>query len=66
MPKYLIKATVVFHYEIDAEDHEEALVQGAEPHNLDVQEFLRDIIDAEATELDDSWEGLWSIPNPNG
>ena len=66
MPKYLIKAPVVFHYEIDAEDHEEALVQGSEPHNLDIQEFLRDIIDAEATELDDSWEGLWSIPNPNG
>jgi hypothetical protein len=66
MPKYLIKATVLFHYEIEAEDHEEALVQASEPHNLDIQEFLRDIIETEATELDESWEGLWTIPNPNG
>jgi hypothetical protein len=66
MPKYLIKATVLFHYEIEADDHEHALIEASEPHNLDTKEFLRDIIETEATELDESWEGLWTIPNPNG
>jgi len=66
MPKYLIKATVVFHYEIEADDHNHALIEASEPHNLDIQTYLRDIIDTEATELDDTWQGLDSIPDPNG
>jgi hypothetical protein len=66
MPKYLIKATVLFHYEIEAEDHEHALVEASEPNNLDTQEFLRDIIDTEAILIDENYQGLWSIPNPNG
>jgi hypothetical protein len=66
MPKYLIKATVLFHYEIEADDHEHALVEASEPNNLDTQEFLRDIIDTEAILIDENYQGLWSIPNPNG
>jgi hypothetical protein len=65
MPKYLIKATVVFHYEIEAEDHEEALFQGLEPHNLEIHDFLRDVIEAEATLIDENYQGLDSIPDPN-
>jgi hypothetical protein len=48
MPKYLIKATVVFHYELEAENHEEAVIQGEEGHNLEIHEFIRDVIEAEA------------------
>jgi hypothetical protein len=65
MPKYLIKATVVFHYELEAENHKEAVSQGFEGHNLEIHDFIRDVIEAEATELDDTWEGLWTIPDPN-
>jgi hypothetical protein len=66
MPKYLIKATVLFHYEIEAKDHREAVMEGYDPTNLETQEFLRDIMEVEATELDDTWEGLDSVPNPKG
>jgi hypothetical protein len=65
MPKYLIKATVVFHYELEAKNHKEAVSQGFEGHNLEIHEFLRDVIESEATELDDTWQGLDSIPDPN-
>lgn len=49
MPKYLIKATLLFHYGIQVDDHEHTLFEASEPNALDIQEFLRDIIESEVT-----------------
>jgi hypothetical protein len=61
MPKYLIKTTVVYHYELEAKDEQEAWSGGMSADNLDKLYWVRDVVNAEATELDESWQGLHTV-----
>jgi hypothetical protein len=61
MPKYLIKTTVVYHYELESSNQQEALSEGMSADNLDKFYWVRDVVNSEATELDESWQGLHTI-----
>jgi hypothetical protein len=61
MPKYLIKTTLVYHYEIEAENQGRADAEALDPDNLEKFYWIRDVVRAEATLLDETYEGLHTI-----
>jgi hypothetical protein len=61
MPKYLIKTTVAYHYELEAKNEQEAWSDAMSTDNLDKLYWIRDVVNAEVTELDESWQGLHTI-----
>jgi hypothetical protein len=46
MPKYTVKTTVVYEFEVEADDYVKAVVEG---YSFDKYQWLMDIEDVEAT-----------------
>jgi hypothetical protein len=64
LPKYLVKTTLVYHYELEAKDEKSAYIEATVAGNLEKYYWIRDVVNAEVTELDDTYEGLHTIEEP--
>ena len=64
LPKYLVKATLVYHYELEAKDERSAYLEATVADNLEKYYWVRDVVNAEVTELDETYEGLHTIEEP--
>jgi hypothetical protein len=53
MPKYLIKTTLVYQYEVEANGYGHAIAEGSDIDNLDKYNWVMDIENIEAVLVED-------------
>jgi hypothetical protein len=60
----LVKTTLVCHYELEAKDEQSAYIEATVADNREKYYWIRDVVHAEVTELDDTYKGLHTIEEP--